>query len=203
MTLEGQVHVIADPKTNKLIVTASGRDYLAIQDVIRQLDEPRRQVYIETVVLTVNTSNDLGIGTSSHGAIPTTGGNSIEHDVSTPSIIAVDNVTTKFHVGQNVPYTKGLAPTVATNPLAGTSVNVDRQDHHIELDIKPHISSNANVMLEITNDAKEYGVDTSLGPTWNTRGFETRVVVHDQQTIVLTGLTQEHESVKSTKVPVI
>jgi len=263
MTLEGQVHVIADPKTNKLIVTASGRDYLAIQDVIRQLDEPRRQVYIETVVLTVNTSNDLGIGTSSHGAIPTTGGNSIvlggvetttvntldlthtatgfqgllggivgsaltssqsflgtsipsyavlfsalavtsnENDVSTPSIIAVDNETTKFHVGQNVPYTKGLAPTVATNPLAGTSVNVDRQDLNFELDIKPHISSNDNVMLEITNDAKEYGVDTSLGPTWNTRGFETRVVVHDQQTIVLTGLTQEHESVKSTKVPVI
>ncbi len=263
LTLEGQVHVIADPKTNKLIVTASGRDYLAIQDVIRQLDEPRRQVYIETVVLTVDTSNDLGFGTSSHGAIPTTGGNSIvvggvetqtvntldikdtignfqgllggivgsaltssqsflgtsipsyavlfsalavnshNNDVSTPSIIAVDNETTKFHVGQNVPYLRGLAQSVATNPLAGTSTNVDRQDLNFELDIKPHISANDNVMLEITNDAKSYGVDTSLGPTWNTRGFETRVVVHDQQTIVLTGLTQEHESAKTTKVPVL
>ena len=262
MTLEGQVHVIADPKTNKLIVTASGRDYLAIQDVIRQLDEPRRQVYIETVVLSVDTSNDLSAGTSSHGAIPTTGGNSIvvggvetqtvntldlkdtvsgfqgllggivgsaltssqsflgtsipsyavlfsalavtahNNTVSTPSIIAVDNETTKFHVGQNVPYQRGVVPVSSVTPGI-TNTNIDRQDLNFELDIKPHISANDNVMLEITNDAKEYGVDTSLGPTWNTRGFETRVVVHDQQTIVLSGLTQDHESTKSTKVPIV
>lgn len=263
LTLEGQVHVIADPKTNKLIVTASGRDYLAIQDVIRQLDEPRRQVYIETVILSVDTSNDLSAGTSSHGAIPTSGGNSIvvggvetqtvntldikdtvggfegllggivgsaltssesflgtsipsyavlfsalavtshNNTVSTPSIIAVDNETTKFHVGQNVPYQRGVVPISSTSPLSGTTTNIDRQDLNFELDIKPHISANDNVMLEITNDAKEYGADTSLGPTWNTRGFETRVVVHDQQTIVLSGLTQEHESTKTTKVPII
>jgi general secretion pathway protein D len=58
-------------------------------------------------------------------------------------------------------------------------------------------------MLEITNDSKELGPTADLGPTWNTRGFETRVVVHDQQTIVLTGLTQEHEDVQTTKVPVV
>ncbi|MBV8756454.1 MAG: type II secretion system secretin GspD [Deltaproteobacteria bacterium] len=265
LTLEGQVHVIADPKTNKLIVTASGRDYFAILDVIRQLDEPRRQVYIETVVLTVNTENDLGLGTSSHGAIPTSGGNSLvvggvetpavntldlqkslatngvsgllggivgsaltssstflgtsipsyavlfsamgfnsnSNTVSTPSIIAVDNETTKFHVGQNIPYSKGVVPVSAANPAAGTNMNLDRQDLNFELDIKPHISANDNVMLEITNDSKELGPTADLGPTWNTRGFETRVVVHDQQTIVLSGLTQEHEEVQTTRVPVL
>ena len=69
--------MIADPKTNKLIVAASGRDFLAIKDVIKQLDEPRRQVFIETVILDVQTQDGLDIGTSSHGAIPTSDGSSL------------------------------------------------------------------------------------------------------------------------------
>ena len=129
--------------------------------------------------------------------------NSSTNSVSTPSIIAVDNETTKFHVGQNVPYKRGVVPISATSPLSGSTTNIDRQDLNFELDIKPHISANDNVMLEVTNDAKEYGTDSDLGPSWNTRGFETRVVVHDQQTIVLTGLTQEHESVSTNKVPLL
>ncbi len=264
LSLEGQVHVIADPKTNKLIVTSSGRDFLAIKDVIQQLDEPRKQVFIETVILDVQTSDGLDIGTSSHGALPTSNGNAVviggvqaggvntldlkdtlasasglvsgivgsqltsstsllgtsipsyavlfqalatqsnTNGVSTPSIIALDNETAKFHVGQNVPYKKGVVPISAANPLTGTTTNIDRQDLNFELDIKPHISANDNVLLEITNDAKEYGSsDAELGPSWNTRGFETRVVVHDQQTIVLTGMTQERETVTSSKVPLL
>jgi general secretion pathway protein D len=262
LSLEGQVHVIADPKTNKLVITSSSRDFLALRRVIEQLDEPRRQVFIETVILSVDVSSTLDAGTSSHGAIPTDNGSALvlggvqtggvstldlkdtlggvsglvagvigsqltnsttilgtsipsyallftalatssnSNSVSTPTIIAVDNETTKFHVGQNVPYKKGVVPISASNPLQGTTTNIDRQDLNFELDIKPHISANDNVLLEIMNDAKEYGTnDPALGPSWNTRGFETRVVVHDQQTIVLTGLTQEHETFGSSKVP--
>jgi general secretion pathway protein D len=264
LSLEGSVHVIADAKTNKLIVTASGRDFLAIRDVIQQLDEPRRQVFIETVILDVQVSDGLDAGTSSHGGIPTSDGSALvlggvqaggvntldlkdtiggasgliagvvgsaltsstsilgtsipsyavlftaiatasnANNISTPSIIAVDNETTKFHVGQNVPYKRGVVPISSANPLQGTTTNIDRQDLNFELDIKPHISANDNVMLEIMNDAKEYGTsDAQLGPSWNTRGFETRVVVHDQQTIVLTGLTQERETTSTSKVPIL
>jgi general secretion pathway protein D len=232
--------------------------------VIEQLDEPRRQVFIETVILSVDVTDSLDAGTSSHGALPTSDGNSLvlggvqtngvntldikdtvagvsgllagvvgsqltastsflgtsipsyavlftalakssnTNSVSTPTIIAVDNETTKFHVGQNVPYKKGVVPISAANPLQGATTNVDRQDLNFELDIKPHISANDNVLLEIMNDAKELGTtDSELGPTWNTRGFETRVVVHDQQTIVLTGLTQESVAYGTTKVPLL
>jgi general secretion pathway protein D len=262
LSLEGQVHVIADPKTNKLVITSSNRDFLALRRVIEQLDEPRRQVFIETVILDVQVSDSLDAGTSSHGALPTGDGNALvlggvqtgsvstldlkdtlggvsgliagivgssltastsflgtsipsyavlftalasssnTNSVSTPTIIAVDNEVTKFHVGQNIPYKKGVVPISAANPLQGATTNIDRADLNFELDIKPHISANDNVLLEITNDAKEYGSnDPQLGPSWNTRGFETRVVVHDQQTIVLTGMSQEHDSVASTKVP--
>jgi len=264
VNLTGQAHVIADKATNKLIVTASGRDFLAIQDVIRQLDEPRRQVYIETVVLEIDDDNGLDAGASSHGALPTSNGSSVvvggvqtgglssidikdslmaasglvggivgspltssqtllgtsipsyavlfeavatashTNFISTPSIIAVDNEDAKFHAGVNVPYKKGVLPASPVTTTGITATNIDRQDLNFELDIKPHISADDNVLLEIKNDAKDLGTTSAeLGPTWNTRGFETRVVVHDQQTVVLNGIAQEREITGETKVPLL
>jgi general secretion pathway protein D len=263
LALQSQAHVIADKATNKLIVTASGRDFIAIQDVIRQLDEPRRQVYIETVVLEVEDNNGVDAGTSSHGAYSTGSGNAVvlggvqtgtstldlkdslpalsglisgvvggpltssqtilgtsipsyavlftaiatashTNFMSTPSIIAVDNEESKFHAGVNVPYKKGVLPASPIATTGITTTNIDRADLNFELDIKAHISADDNVLLEIKNDAKDLGTsDPELGPSWNTRGFETRVVVHDQQTVVLNGIAQEREVTGETKVPIL
>src|SRR5262249_59380049 len=41
------------------------------------------------------------------------------------------------------------------------------------------------------------------GPRSSTRSFDTRVVVHDQETVVLGGLTQEKDSTAVTKVPLL
>ncbi len=83
-TLEGDVRIIADKPTNSLIVMSSGRDYLALKEVIRQLDIPKRQVYIEVVILEVGTGSSLDIGTSSHGGIP--GTNMLLGGVQLPSL---------------------------------------------------------------------------------------------------------------------
>ena len=69
-SLEGPVRVIGDKPTNSLIVMSSGRDFLAVRDVIRQLDQPRRQVFIEALILEVQIIKALDIGTSSHGGLP-------------------------------------------------------------------------------------------------------------------------------------
>lgn len=68
--LEGQVRVVNDDPTNSLIVTSSARDFLAIKDVVRRLDQPRRQVYIEALILEVALNKELDLGTSSHGGLP-------------------------------------------------------------------------------------------------------------------------------------
>jgi len=75
--LEGQVRVVNDDPTNSLIVMSSGRDYLAIKNVIRDLDKPRRQVFIEALILEVQLNKELDIGTSSHGGLPVNGGDSL------------------------------------------------------------------------------------------------------------------------------
>ncbi|MBV8760900.1 MAG: type II secretion system secretin GspD [Deltaproteobacteria bacterium] len=75
--LEGQVRVVNDDPTNSLIVMSSGRDYLAIKNVIRDLDKPRRQIFIEALILEVQLNKELDIGTSSHGGLPVNGGDSL------------------------------------------------------------------------------------------------------------------------------
>lgn len=268
--LEGQVKVIADPPTNALIVLSSGRDFFAIRDVIRQLDLPRRQVYIEAMILEVASTDDTTVGTSAHaadvvgnsagvvlGGVETSDVNTITINnalsagslasstglltgligtalknsttllgtsipsfavlfravanqsttriVSAPSIIAVDNIEAKYKIGTNVPVTNGSITTGATvGGLApgSTTTTVDRKDLPLTLDIKPHISDDT-VLLEVKHEAFDKTGENNLGPIWSTRSFETRVVVRDQQTVVLGGLTQEKDVVAFAKVPVL
>ncbi len=77
LALEGQAKIIADAGSNKLIVSSTGRDFVAIRDVIRELDQPRRQVYIEAMIVEVDVTKDLELGTAMHGALPTKDGNSL------------------------------------------------------------------------------------------------------------------------------
>ncbi|MFN0245657.1 MAG: type II secretion system secretin GspD [Kofleriaceae bacterium] len=261
--LDGRAQVVADKPTNKLIVVSSGRDFLAIKEVIKELDQPRRQVYIEALILEVNMSNDRSFGFSVHGgktvgstgstlalggvqtgsvssvdptslvgatglvggligsalpgssdlfgqSIPSFGVlmQAIAHRsntniLSAPSIIALDNEEAKYKVGTNIPYSKGIIPTTTVTQNSPVSTNVDRKDLVLELKIKPHISTGDQILLEIVHEANDFGEDLALGPSWATRGFETRAVVKDQQTFVLGGLMQEKDIYTSEQVPIL
>ena len=120
-------------------------------------------------------------------------------------IIALDNDEAKFKVGTNIPYKKGVLPTsiAASGAPTAVSVNIDRADLAIELDIKPHIS-NDMVLLEIKHEANDLGdQNADLGPSWTTRSFETKVTVRDQQTVVIGGMMQEREVLSVSKVPLL
>ncbi len=69
-TIEGQARIFGDKPTNSLVIMSSGRDFVALKEVIRKLDVPRRQVFIEALVLEVQLSSDSTLGTSSHGGLP-------------------------------------------------------------------------------------------------------------------------------------
>lgn len=271
-TVQGPVHVIADKSTNKLLITSSLRDFVALRDVIRELDQPRRQVYIEAMILEVDVSDDLNFGVSAHGGAPgndsgigfggvqlpqlsslspasalEAGGligglfgapigglasvfgsssslpagtsipsyglliqalanHSNTNILSTPSMIALDNEQAKSKIGVNIPYLSSTVPAAlgvigATTPLA---TSVSRQPLELELDIKPHISSGDTILLEITHsNGGVKDLTGTLGPTWTTRSVETRVVVRDQQTVLLGGLMQDTVSDTEDKVPIL
>ena len=63
---EGEVTVTADEDTNSLVITASLKDCLALKRVIAALDRPRRQVFIEAVIMEVPVGNSRDTGIAGH-----------------------------------------------------------------------------------------------------------------------------------------
>ena len=61
--LSDSVYISADKATNSLIIMAQKEDYAVLEDVIAKLDIPRSMVYIECLIMEVNVTRDLGIGT--------------------------------------------------------------------------------------------------------------------------------------------
>ena len=61
--LSGKVKIMADKATNSLIIMAEKEDYPILEDVIAKLDIPRSMVYIESLIMEVNMTRGLNIGT--------------------------------------------------------------------------------------------------------------------------------------------
>ena len=65
---DAEVKIQASKENNAILVTASPTDYLTIKEVIRRLDVPRDQVYVEGLIMETNVSKDNGFGISIVGA---------------------------------------------------------------------------------------------------------------------------------------
>ncbi len=65
---EGGVKVAADESTNSLLITATQKDYeTLVNEVINKLDIPRRQVYVEVIIMELNIKKDRTIGFNAQG----------------------------------------------------------------------------------------------------------------------------------------
>ena len=67
VSLSKDVNVVADKATNTLIITASRDDYRTLEEIIRQLDEPRPMVYIEALIMEVSVTKNFNIGVEWRG----------------------------------------------------------------------------------------------------------------------------------------
>ncbi len=61
--LSSKVKIMADKATNSLIIMADKEDYPVLEEVISKLDIPRAMVYIECLIMEVQVSRGLDIGT--------------------------------------------------------------------------------------------------------------------------------------------
>ncbi|CAK8716165.1 Type II secretion system protein GspD [Candidatus Electrothrix laxa] len=60
--LSTDLKITADPETNSLIVTAPKEEYLILEEIIRQLDIPRRMVYLEALIMEVSIDKEFQLG---------------------------------------------------------------------------------------------------------------------------------------------
>ncbi|MFG1514112.1 secretin N-terminal domain-containing protein, partial [Halobacteriovorax sp. ZH3_bin.1] len=63
-----EVRITADKSNNALVVTASPTDWLTLEKVIKKLDQPKDQVFIEGLVMETNISKSRDLGVSIVGA---------------------------------------------------------------------------------------------------------------------------------------
>lgn len=68
IVLDGPVHITADPATNALIVSAGPRDWAVLASVLDQLDVPRRQVFVEAIILEATADKTRALGIELQGA---------------------------------------------------------------------------------------------------------------------------------------
>lgn len=117
------MRITADENTNSLVIIAAPEDFQVLKGVIDRLDIPRRQVYVEAVVVEVGSTDETTLGLGVHGGAANSAGglqfgsaqlgaNTLQFDVS--------SVLSGFAMGVFGP----SISTGLTNPLDGSDLTI-------------------------------------------------------------------------------
>ena len=125
--------------------------------------------------------------------------------LSTPNLLTLDNEEARIVVGRNVPFVTGQ---FTSNNSNSGSVNpfqtIERKDVGLTLRVKPQISEDGSVKLQVFQEVSSLDpatVNSPNGPTTNKRSIESNVVVEDGAIVVLGGLLTDEYSGGAEKVP--
>ena len=162
------------------------------------------------------TGLNIGLGTLIAGKtvlgvfanfLQTTGEGNI---LSTPNLLTLDNEEAKIIIGQNVPFVTGQYTNSAGSSSSTGTVNpfqtVERKDVGLTLKVKPQISENGTVKLEIYQEVSSVqasSINSATGLITNKRSIQTNVLVEDGGIVVLGGLLQDEYSNNQEKVPLL
>ena len=127
--------------------------------------------------------------------------------LSTPNVVAMDNEEAEFILGKNVPFitgttsSSGSSTTAASNPFQ----TIERKDVGLTLKIKPQVNEGDSILLDISQEISSIASsnESASDLITNKRSIKTRVMVEDNQILVLGGLTQDDYSTTTQKVPIL
>ncbi len=168
---ESDVRVTPDKSTNSLLVTSSGRDYATLRLVVDKLDRPRRQVFIEAVIMDLAVSDTLDMGLSSHGGYSFGGG------ANDPLLLTGFNAAHSLAFPTDPNLLQGFAAGVRGTPLPGTQdllgpgisipafgvvLNALATSGKSNVLATPHIIATDNVSAEI-NIGENIPLQTNVG----------------------------------------
>ncbi len=127
-----------------------------------------------------------------------------ENDVnilSTPQLMTMDNQEAEIVVGQNVPFVTGSYTTDGNNN--NPFQTIERQDVGINLRVKPQISDNGYVRLNLYQEISSVNPTNGEAAdiTTRKRSLSTVVMVPNGNMVALGGLIQEEQSDNVQQVP--
>jgi len=157
----GDVKVTADKAQNALVVQASGADIAVMRRLVDKLDRPRRQVFVEAVIMEVNLNNQTEFGVGGHGAVPVTlNGKTgfIPVNMSPGRINTVGTLSNVaslvslggFLTGFSGPVSASLKDLGLNIPSLGVMVQALQTSSDVNVISMPHIVASDNEESEIT-----------------------------------------------------
>jgi len=127
--------------------------------------------------------------------------------LSTPNLLTLDNEEAKIVIGQNVPFVTGqFTNTGATNGSVNPFQTIERKDVGLTLRVKPQISENGTVKLQIFQEVSSVqasSINSATGLITNKRSIESNILVDDGSIVVLGGLLQDEYAGNQEKVPLL
>ena len=125
--------------------------------------------------------------------------------LSTPNLLTLDNEEAKIVIGQNVPFVTGQYTNNNTNAGAVNPFQtIERKDVGLTLRVKPQISENGTVKMQIYQEVSRLdpaSINSATGLITNKRSIESSVLVEDGAIVVLGGLLQDDYGNSQERVP--
>lgn len=218
--------VVADARTNSLIVTGTAGAQARLADLIAELDGAQPQVNVQVRIqeITRRSAFDLGIdwsaGIGNFTANILQGGLSFVFDttrvISSLNVLAVldaletqglsrrvdDSNITVLNNGQATIQSGGQIFIT----LTGGSENIERTiPYGVQVDVTPRITADGRITLDVSAKVEDV-LSTTNDPTFlnlSSRNLTTTVTVEPGQTLLLGGLLQNALNVTRQRLPII
>ncbi len=130
--------------------------------------------------------------------------NGAAHILSEPSILCTNNKEASIYVGQTI----SIMTKAQQSATGGSNVinNYSREDIGITLKVKPRLSSNNQVTLEVETQIEDVlpgSGATADRPTTTKRKVVTNAIVNNGETIILGGLIKKSGGSGISKIPIL
>jgi len=122
--------------------------------------------------------------------------------ISSPSILCTNNKESSIYVGKTISVASGT-----TTGTAGTTSSYKREDVGLTLKIKPRVSSNDKVTLDVEavlENVTDDGSNNATGqPVTSKQKVKTQAILHHGEHIIIGGLVKTYDTLNKTKIPLL
>lgn len=151
---EGGIKISADKATNSIVITSSLRDYASLRAVVDRLDQARRQVFIEAVImdLSINRTDVLGVnfhaGALQDGSLIYGGLNPLS-TILTPNPADLQGLALGVR-GPGISGTENILGTGLSIPAFGVTLSALTTTGDADVLSTPHILATDNIKATIS-----------------------------------------------------
>lgn len=126
--------------------------------------------------------------------------------LSRPTLITLDNEEARIQVGSNIGIPNGSFTATSGSP-GNLTTTITRQDLGTFLQIKPKITQNGSIQLDIYQEDSKIDPSTPFtspnGPSFLKRTLRSTLLLDDGQIIALGGMTQDTITLTQNGIPIL